>query len=44
MTTLPPADAYPKGNTLIVPDGVGATVPTPILISKELSALVFLTI
>jgi len=28
----------------MVPDAVGATVPTPKLISKELSASVFLTI
>ena len=44
MTTLPPADAYPRGSALIVPEAVGLTVPTPTLISKVLSALVFLTI
>ena len=44
MTTLPPADAYPKGNTLIVPVAVGAIVPTPTFISKVLSVSVFLTI
>ena len=40
ITTLPPADAYPKGSALIVPEAVGLTVPTPTLISKVLSALV----
>ena len=44
VITFPPADTKPWGNTFIVPEGSGAVVPTPTLISKELSASVFLII